>query len=669
MSDDIDRDELEQRLERLEDGLERIEQNLDAVVEAVASEPRKTSEPPPSPPLPDRPAPTGADGDARSADDSAISTPTPPGEQSAGAPSPETRDPTSGGKPFRETTSNDIDGFDGADGSVDDASYRPAPSDEEQPGLESDFSDWLRVEQWVDKIGVGLLLLGLAFLYRLSVEQGLITPAIRVGFGLTIGVALGLAGWRVRSSRLRLSQILVGAASVTFYVSLFAAYQMYELLPYAISFGAMTAVVMATFILANAIRDPALAVVGAIGGFATPLLLTSDGSIPGLMTYNAILVVGMTAIYVARGWRHILMLTALGSWAFVIYAGFSIFLAPSAGDVIVGNAEPLDGPEPLFAQVSLLITWFCVGIVPTVRCWLWAEQREEPEAIPTLIPGLMATASGFFGFALTLAIWDVPSLLWALLGLGLAGAYAGASVVLAQHFEGGLASAHRLLAVIFLVIGCIEAAPDGYRWLLMAFALVIAHLFAIRCSDRAVTTLAHLVTIPVVYGLIQRLDDAASSTDAAFPFVNAIGLETAAIIGCIIATSFVIERHLDGFFTAVEHFIYRCGVHILILAWIGTQAHPFAQADLIVSAGWSIYAVGLLIAGLLRGNDEFKGVGLAVVVLTVAKLLVVDLQQLETGWRVVLFLGFGAALVAISYFSPLLTKTSAGDDDLDTTGT
>ena len=663
MGDDNNRDELEQRLERLEDSLERIEENLDAVVDAVSSEPRETSEQSPSPPLPDHPSPAETDGDTHTGGDSTTSTQEPPIDPPAGTPSPETSIPTTGGGTSRKRASSDIDGFDGADGSVDGSSPRPTPPDKQQSSLESDFSDWLQVEEWVDKIGVGLLLLGLAFLYRLSVEQGLITPAVRVGFGLAIGVGLGIAGWRVRSSRLRLSQILVGAASVTFYVSLFAAYQMYDLLPYAVSFGAMTAVVMATFILAHAIRDPALAVVGAIGGFATPLLLTSDGSIPGLMTYNAILVLGMTAIYVARGWRHILMLTALGSWAFVIYAAFSVFLAPSAGDVIVGNAEPLDGPEPLFAQVSLLITWFCVGIVPTVRSWLWAGEQQDPEAIPTLVPGLLAFASGVFGFVLTLAIWDVPSLLWALLGLGLAGAYAGASVVLAQRFERGLATTHRLLAVIFLFIGCIEAAPDGYHWLLMAFALVIAHLFAIRCSDRAVTALSHLLTIPVVYGLIQRLDDAATSTDAALPFINANGLETAAIIGFLIAASGLIERHIDGFFTTVEHLVYRYGVHILILAWVGAQAHPFAHADLIVSSGWGLYAVGLLVAGLLGDNNEFKGVGMAVVFLTVAKLLLVDLQQLETGWRVVLFLGFGSALVAISYFSPLLTRASSRDDD------
>ena len=63
-------------------------------------------------------------------------------------------------------------------------------------------------EYWLNKIGIGLLLLGVAFLFKYSIDQGWITPAVRVGFGLAIGIILpagpGFAGNFEAAARLGL---------------------------------------------------------------------------------------------------------------------------------------------------------------------------------------------------------------------------------------------------------------------------------------------------------------------------------------------------------------------------------------------------------------------------------------------------------------------------------
>src|SRR5215204_6086793 len=66
---------------------------------------------------------------------------------------------------------------------------------------------------WVARAGVVLLLVGVSFLLRMGVEQGWLTPAVRVTGGLVIGVALSAFGLRARLSRPAYSQLLGGGGA------------------------------------------------------------------------------------------------------------------------------------------------------------------------------------------------------------------------------------------------------------------------------------------------------------------------------------------------------------------------------------------------------------------------------------------------------------------------
>src|SRR5271165_2648659 len=103
------------------------------------------------------------------------------------------------------------------------------------------------VENWLVWLGGVALALGGAFLVKLSIDYGLLTPAVRV----TLGVLLGLALWAgaewvvwgvppaVRTGNVsqgNVSQALAAAGAATIFSSLYAAYQLYGLLPPALAF-------------------------------------------------------------------------------------------------------------------------------------------------------------------------------------------------------------------------------------------------------------------------------------------------------------------------------------------------------------------------------------------------------------------------------------------------
>ena len=69
-------------------------------------------------------------------------------------------------------------------------------------------------EWWLNKVGIALLLFGVAFLFKFSWDQGwlqaLLTPWVRVGVGLATGGVLTVAGFRVAGERRGFAQVLFG---------------------------------------------------------------------------------------------------------------------------------------------------------------------------------------------------------------------------------------------------------------------------------------------------------------------------------------------------------------------------------------------------------------------------------------------------------------------------
>ncbi len=140
--------------------------------------------------------------------------------------------------------------------------FRPsprAPRDRAPRDRAARMQSVLKSEDWINKIGIALLLFGLAFLFKLGIDKGLLTPTVRVVFGVVLGMFLFGAGLRLRPKRLRLGQVLIGGGIATFYVTLFAAYQFYGLVSYPVAYTGMGVVTFLGFVLAVQQNDAALA--------------------------------------------------------------------------------------------------------------------------------------------------------------------------------------------------------------------------------------------------------------------------------------------------------------------------------------------------------------------------------------------------------------------------
>jgi uncharacterized membrane protein len=179
-------------------------------------------------------------------------------------------------------------------------------SDDERETLAGLFERFVGGRLLIWTGGIAFALAGI-FLVRYSIEIGLITPPVRMLMAASFGLLLLAAGEVAhrRPSALpdpRIAQALAGAGILILYATPYGAHILYGLIGLTAAFGMMTAVTLVALLLALR-HGAAAAVMGLAGGFATPLLLGegSESSVP-LLTYLALLNVGLFLLAGRRGW-------------------------------------------------------------------------------------------------------------------------------------------------------------------------------------------------------------------------------------------------------------------------------------------------------------------------------------------------------------------------------
>lgn len=522
----------------------------------------------------------------------------------------------------------------------------PAEADE-RAGVASRLEAWvrgtvsLRSEDWLNRIGIALLLLGLAFLFKYSVDQGWLVPAVRVAFGAALGGVLLGSGLRVQEKQPALSQVLLGGSSAALYITVFAAQQLYGLVPYAVGFVGMVGVTVGTFALAVRQDGAALGVIGAVGGLGTPFVLDPgpEPGVAGLVGYTVLLLAGMAAIYLYRGWRSLLATSAVGGWLVLLAAVLGL-----PGDALMRTQWVVQG--------GLMAAWLLLGGVPVVRAWLHARAPERwprpdlpfadrlPSKVGTPPAYALVSASPLLAFAASQFIWDdVASAVWGSIALTGAALYGAAYGRLRKRAVWRYAPAHALVAAVLAAIG-LAVLLDGSA-LLVAWGVEVLMLhWAARQLEAPVlrwTGHAFAVLLAAVWA-----EQVETVQRGVLPVVHAAGLSELAVLGLLLGASALLAS------PAVRR-LYQGAALAGWLAWSWQELAVLANGDAYTSAVWGVAALALLVAAARRNTTALQVAGFATLALFVGKLFLVDLARLSAVWRILLFLGFGAVFLALSY--------------------
>ena len=111
----------------------------------------------------------------------------------------------------------------------------PAPSPKTEVSLETRIGG-----QWLNRVGIVAVLVGLSYFLKLAIENDWIGPVTRVAIGIVAGIALILWSERFRTrafTAFAYSLKAIGFGAL--YLSLWAAFQFYRLVPATVAFVAM----------------------------------------------------------------------------------------------------------------------------------------------------------------------------------------------------------------------------------------------------------------------------------------------------------------------------------------------------------------------------------------------------------------------------------------------
>lgn len=513
---------------------------------------------------------------------------------------------------------------------------------------------WLNQgEFWLNRLGIGLLLLGVGFLFKYSIDQGWITPGVRVGFGLALGGLLLATGLRIRASHQPLSQVLQGGSIATFYITGFAAYQLYNLLAYPIAFIGMVGVTLLAFFLSLRQQNAVLSVIGVLGGLGTPFLLyRGEGSLTGLVIYTGLVLLGASAIYWQQGWRSLIWTTFSGVWL-IFLIGYGTHLS----DLAHGVSPPAwsDGLRPAIGHRGVLQGGVALALLafwplPIARTLLQLQVPQgltAPVTLPApagmplrLDPAVpLSVLTPLLGLFFTCGIWQLRGNAPGWLAIALAASCGLLGGYLRQKHRPELANTQVLSGFLLFILALAVLLEGNLTLLSLAATAALIHWSARKLSALNLAIAAHLLAAAIGIWLLERLlTDGVRGT----ALLNLAGLTDLGVIAIALGISRLLRAG-----TAV--LIYQGFSHLALLFWFWRELAGLPNGSAYITIAWGIYGVLLLVLGLRRDRHPLRLTGMATLLLVVIKLLIVDLARLEAIWRILLFLGFGGLFLILSY--------------------
>lgn len=382
------------------------------------------------------------------------------------------------------------------------------------------IKDFLTGGNTVVRVGVIVLFFGVAFLLKYAAEHAYLPIELRlVGTGVGAIVLLAL-GWKLRKTNEAYGLTLEGGAIGVLYLTIFAAFRLYALMPASLAFALLVAVCAFSAMFAVLQNSLALAVLGVSGGFLAPVLAsTGAGSHVMLFSYFAVLNAGIVAIAWYKAWR-LLNLVGFG-FTFVIGAlwGYRSYQ-----------------PEHFATTEPFLILFFLFYVAVAVL-FAW----RQPPALKRPVDGSLVFGVPLVGFALQATlVSDYPyGLAWSALALGTF-YLALASAVLKRA-----PASMKMLAEAFLALGIIFAsltiplAVDG-RWTAAAWAVEGAGILWIGLRQRHLLACVFGVLLQIGGGFMFLTEQIPV---AGWPFLNQAFVGTLLIALAGWWSAYLLHRH------------------------------------------------------------------------------------------------------------------------------
>jgi uncharacterized membrane protein len=522
---------------------------------------------------------------------------------------------------------------------------------------------------WLNRIGIAAVLIGVSYFLKFAFDNNWIGPAGRVTIGLLAGIAVVVWSERFRNRGYTIFSYSLKAVGIgVLYLSLWAAFHVYILIPSGVAFMAMLIVTAATATLAITQDAQILAVFALTGGFATPVLLsTGQNKELELFSYVVLLDLATLTLLAIKPWRRLLLLSYLGTlllyvgWYSTFYdrtqlrltLGFTtLFFAIFAIAPLVArqseNAVPVAGRAPALHGISFsyklmlflvfinagvyflqvygmfedvnrnAVAWFALALA-AVYIFLSRQMRvryPDPAAAKTLHLLHLALAIAFITIAIPIRL-DAH---WITIG------WLVEAVVLfwiGDRIHSDFLSAFAIGAVV-LGVARLLFIDNFYSTTLILNARMATHSVAIAA-----------LAIMAWQGY-KRHDETGEKAAA----IAVVALNLLALIA--------LSREVADYYAQ-----QMANVRPLLGQWNPSRWSSFHRIEIVrdftYSALWMVYGAMLMLLGFWRRSAFVRWLALFLIAATIVKVFAYDTSQLDRVYRILSFIVLGILLLAISF--------------------
>ncbi len=580
--------------------------------------------------------------------------------------------------------------------------FRP---DKPQQSLESRLGS-----QVFNMIGILAILIGTSWFLKMAIERGWVGPVARVLIGLAAGSGLILWSETFRRKGLAaFSYSLKAIGSAVLYLSLWAAFQLYHLLPASVALIAMVLVTAWNGFMAWSQDAELVAAYGLLGGFLTPLLLSTGGNHEGfLFTYIGAIDLATILLIRFKPWRRLLL---------PAFAATAIYFAGWYAEFFHRDFRNGWNPEST-ETAAFVLMFFAIFAAVSIKGF----RTQIPESGEVIAPVLVPLANAAF---LALALYSIlqdsglhTSLAW--LMVALAALYLGLMRLQATAVASAM---HLACAVIFLTIA-IPLKASGHSlttaWLVEGLVLYWAATRVEQDSGAPARVLTALSIAGFSLGLLSLAFHwfafntphnffnanlgaaliavftlaglgwlASQSPDAEKPAILLVSLVAIDLVALLlvwgeVTSSFYLSHPAftnPQFATALVGLVIlaavaRVAFHLATTmgetcAWVAgltlilfnlftilsvereigalwSRSDANLQRSLAISGFLMLYVAVLLAAGFWRRSEFVRWQALILLIFTIGKVFLYDISSLSQGYRVASFLALGALLMGIS---------------------
>jgi len=179
-------------------------------------------------------------------------------------------------------------------------------------------------ENLISKIGIAILIIGVAIGAKYSIDNDLISPLVRIILGYIVGLSLLGISIKLKKNYVNFSAILVSGAMTIMYFITFAAYSFYALLPLLLAFILMLLLTVATVAVALNYNKQLIAHIGLVGAYSVPFLLSDTKGDPSILfSYMAIINCGILFIAFKKYWKPLNIVSFAITWL-VFFSWYAI---------------------------------------------------------------------------------------------------------------------------------------------------------------------------------------------------------------------------------------------------------------------------------------------------------------------------------------------------------